>query len=1125
MRTRRSYLDQDLNQMTERRTQHVVLTAKLDGLDVRVLVDSGAGSSYASTQLAQRLKHKKQVKKEPYKLTMADGSPLDQDDGWVKNEIHQAHLRIQNHHEQLSLDIVNIKYDIILGMEWLRKHNPKVDWCTRQLEFPDCSHGEKGDRSPPKVPIRKAIWVRPQGRMLASTEEQGLPAEYKEFKTLFEERPGESALPEHKPWDHEIPIEEGKTPKHSGGLIPLSKKEEDFLKEYIDKNLAKKFIRKSSSGISHGVLFAPKKDGSLRPCIDYRKLNEITKKNRYPLPRIDELQDRLLGAKWFTAIDVRDAYYRIRMKEGEEWKTAFKTRWGLYEYQVMPFGLTNAPASFQELINDTLREYLDIFVVAYLDDILIFSKTYKEHVGHVKKVLTNLREKDLPIKLSKCEFHKHAIGFLGYRVSDQGIGPDPDKVKSIQEWPEPTDVKGVQALLGILNYYRRMIQGFSHLAGPLTALTKKDATFHFGKECRDAFKALKDRLTTEPILAIFDPEKEATVDTDASDYAIGARLTQKAEDGKARTVAYYSRKMTGPELNYDIHDKELLAVVEALKQWRVYLEGPKYPVQIYTDHKNLLYWTTTKQLNRRQVRWAETLASYNFVINHVRGTENTCADALSRRSDYAEGKDPSPASILEKKGNSLVYRKPSTQQLATMEITLSEEQRRSVIQERHDHKTAGHPGINKTIELVTRDFTWPGLRKDIEKYIKECDTCARTKVSRHQPYGKLQSPAMPDEAWSSIAFDFITKLPASKEPLTGVEYDSILVVNDRLTKWAYLEPFKEASNAEEFAYTFMKTIFARHGMPKEIISDRDKLFTSQFWQSLMDLLGTKHKLSTSYHPQTDGQTERTNQTIEQYLRCYINYEQNDWVRLLPMAQFAFNNSAAVTGVSPFYANYGKHPNIDRDPRGIRPMAEKANTTVHRMKELHKMLQKELEFIAIRSAEFANRRRSEGPDLKEGGMVYLLRRNIKTKRPSNKLDHTKIGPFTVEKRLGPVTYRLALPKHMWIHNVFHISLLEPAPRNAKRPGPIYLDKETQQPHYEVERVLGTKTENGQPYYLVHWKGYEHSEDTWEPEGHLTPQTLETYHRTAGAPPSRSNQLQTRKRPDRLERRPARYRGSP
>jgi len=549
--------------------------------------------------------------------------------------------------------------------------------------------------------------------------------------------------------------------------------------------------------------------------------------------------------------------------------------------------------------------------------------------------------------------------------------------------------------------------------------------------------------------------------------------------------------MTGPELNYDIHDKELLAVVESLRQWRVYLEGTKYPVQIYTDHKNLLYWTTTKQLNRRQVRWAETLASYDFRINHVRGTENGRADALSRRPDYSEGVQPQPASILKLSGNTLTYKKPDEATLAIMDIELSEEQKQKVIEERHDDKLAGHPGISKTLELITRDFTWQGMRKDVTTYINACDTCHKAKHSRHKPYGKLQSPAMSKEAWSSIALDFIVKLPKSKEPLTGISYDSILVIVDRLTKYTHLVPYLESSTAEDLAYTFIKTIISQHGTPDEIISDRDKLFTSQFWQSLMDQLGTKHKLSTAYHPQTDGQTERTNQTIEQYLRCYLNYEQDNWVRLLPLAQFAFNNSASVTGISPFYANYGYHPNISRDPQGVKPIAERAKVSVDKLRKLHEALTEELQFITQKTTEYANRKRSEGPDLKKGGMVYLLRKNIKTKRPSNKLDHTKLGPYKIQRKLGPVTYELKVPESMKIHKVFHISLLEPAPDNAQ-PNYVELDEETQEPRYEVDNVLQHETVNGKLRYLVHWKGYQHSEDTWEPTEHLTPEIIQHYH---------------------------------
>ena len=314
------------------RSDHLVLTAKLQKEIVRIILDFEANRSYTSLRLGNKLAYYQRKKDEPYLLTMADGKPVDHEDGWIRNELRDVQLTIGQHTEQISLDIVNIKYDIILGISWLRIHNPTVNWQTRILKFLNCSHEtKKGNRLSPKVPIAKAIQVRPQGRMLASTSIE-LSSEYQDFEDLFKEKKGETALSEYKLQDHEISIEDGKTPNHYRGLIPLSKKEEDFLKDYIEKHLAKGFIRPSKSFIAHGMLFAPKKDGSLRPYIDYRKLNAITKKNRYPLPRIDELQNRLIGAKQFTAIDIRDAYYRIHIKEGEEQKTAFRTRQGHYEY-------------------------------------------------------------------------------------------------------------------------------------------------------------------------------------------------------------------------------------------------------------------------------------------------------------------------------------------------------------------------------------------------------------------------------------------------------------------------------------------------------------------------------------------------------------------------------------------------------------------------------------------------------------------------------------------------------------------------------------------------------------------------------------------------------------------------
>ena len=312
-----------------------------------------------------------------------------------------------------------------------------------------------------------------------------------------------------------------------------------------------------------------------------------------------------------------------------------------------------------------------------------------------------------------------------------------------------------------------------------------------------------------------------------------------------------------------------------------------------------------------------------------------------------------------------------------------------------------------------------------------CDTCIQDRPERHLPYGKLQSPQTPTQAWKSIALDFIVKLPLSEEPLTKVEYDSIMVVTDRLTKFAYFIPFMETSTAEELAYLYYRHVWCHHGMPDEMISDRDKLFTSHFWKSLLDLLGTKQKMSTAFHPQTDGQTEWINSTLEQYLWHYVDYRQTNWVTLLPVAQFAWNHNAGETlKTSPFYANYGFEPKPYGQPWEISAMAEYACVEVEQIKGLQETLALDIKFFAERAAVYANEKCIGSPKLKEGDKVYLLWRNVKTKRPSSKLDHKKLGAFLIKRQLGPVNFELKLPSSMKIHPVFHISLLEPAPPNAK-----------------------------------------------------------------------------------------------
>lgn len=483
------------------------------------------------------------------------------------------------------------------------------------------------------------LWLEDHMTLAATSDIQDpdplsvTPDQYKDFADVFQKKDLDK-LPPHRPYDLTIDLQKDEhgndlLPKPSK-IYPLNQEELKVLKEYIDENLKKGFIRPSKAPRPCPILFVKKKSGELRLCHDYRALNRVTKRNGYPLPLIDELLDRVSGAKIFSKIDLRWGYNNVRIREGDEWKAAFSTRYGQYEPLVMGFGFTNTPACFQHFVNDIFRDIMDIYVVIYLDDILIFSKNEVEHEKHVREVLRRLREHQLFANPKKCDWHVKEVNFLGFYISENGIRMDEDKVNAVTAWETPKNVHDIQVFIGFANFYRRFIRQFSHLAKPLTSLLRKDVKFDWTNECEDAFRALKDAFTTAPILQHPNPQEQFWVETDSSDFARGAVLSQKGEDGLLHPVAFMSKSLAPAELNYDIYDKEMLAIVGSFKSWRVYLEGCPKVVIVYSDHKNLEYFTTTKELSCRQARWSEFLSRFDFEIHYCPGSSAGKPDALSR---------------------------------------------------------------------------------------------------------------------------------------------------------------------------------------------------------------------------------------------------------------------------------------------------------------------------------------------------------------------------------------------------------------------------------------------------------------------------------------------------------------
>ena len=591
-------------------------------------------------------------------------------------------------------------------------------------------------------------------------------------------------------------------------------------------------------------------------CIDYRALNKITIKNRYPLPRIDDLLDQLKHAIYFTKLDLRSGYHQIRVAENDAWKTTFKTKQGLYEWLVMPFGLCNAPATFMRVMNDVFRPFIDDFVIVYLDDILVFSKTWAEHILHVKKVLDVLRKEKLYVKMSKCEFAKTSLVYLGHIIGGGHLRVDPAKVAVIVNWPRPNTVTEIRSFLGAVQYWRKFIYGFSSIDAPLHALTSIKEIFRWGGKHQKAFDTLKKKINTAPVLTLPDLQQPFEIETDASGFAMGAVLMQ----GR-KPVCYHSETFSTMVSNYPTYDKELYALVQSVKKWKHYIMGKE--TIIHTDHQPLQYLQSqTKVQQSRHLRWMGFLQQFHLVIKYKKGIHNKVADMLSRPptnasiilqnsslthesyiEQYVEDKDFKKvyASLIHGKQEENYY--VHNQLLYHLsKLCIPEKERVHVIREAHSSLIAGHFGVSKTLSVLQNHCYCSQMQENVAKYIRGCVMCATSKPSNRK-LGLYTPLPVSSRPWESISMDFVGGLPMSRKG-----HDYLYVVVDRFSKMCILMPCNKQITAEQTAHLFFQNIWVHFGLPMSIVSDRDSRFLGEFWSTLWELMDTKLKKSTDFHP-------------------------------------------------------------------------------------------------------------------------------------------------------------------------------------------------------------------------------------------------------------------------------------
>jgi transposase InsO family protein len=1050
-----------------------------NGQSIEILVDSGASSIYCSKKIAGPRKL----------LSINPMSSVELPDGrqMTTHGVATGQLKMGKYKCHIQAHVIDVlDFDLILGLTWLRTVNPKIDWKTLTLEVKDNVGQTHTILSTLPLPVNKMqealslnmisysgikrTWKRktthlhlmfirtiePQShesssKMLPDVSDTELQRMLKTYESVF--RP---VLPDGPPPERVLKhsIDTGDASPINLNAYPLSTLQLQEQAKQVTELLNKGLIRESASPWGFPVVFVRKTDQTWRMCIDYRALNAVTKKNGYPLPRIQDCLDQLSHARYMTKLDLTSGYWQVRLNEPDMHKTAFNTRQGKFEFVAMPFGLTNAPATFQTLMNSILRPYLDKFVIVYLDDIVIYSRSIEKHRTHVKLVLELLHKHFLYAKPSKCILCVQELDFCGHVVGHGKVRPMESKIKVIRDWPQPTNVHEVRSFLGLAAYYRRFIAGFSRISVPLYDLIKEsDADVRKQKFrkiiwsaiCEQAFVQLKELLTSQPVLALPDDSRPFLIETDASDWAIGCSLLQADENGRTHPVAYDGRKLSTTEFNYPVHEKELLAIKNAIRVWRYYIDNGKETI-VLTDHESLKYMQTTKTPSKRLARWIAEFQEYNLRIQYRPGKYAIVPDAISRRPDFLGALRDTQSNVSDDKFQNamiaLLEKGTEPEDPTFREVILSQKDKfaietsnssgklvrildngqyapyieplyRADLIERM-HNEYGHLGNPGLLGVLEQRGWWHTIQKDVQTYVRFCPNCQVSQrqqlgLERERPLHLASTTIQPFERW---ALDFIGILPTTPN---GNKW--IITAIDYATGWPIAKATSDAlaSTVADFLHD---EIFVHYGAPMELLSDNGTNIVGDVVRYYTQQLGLKHRTTTPYHPRTNGKVERFNGLLGSILTRYLMGKPTKlWDQYLSQALFATRVRVhATTKQSPFYLLYGIHPRLPSDENPIRPI-EIANPTDSHEKRIAELAnarteanrrtyQKALNATTVRD-ELVTQTSFKPDD-------YVLVRHPNPQKFESKW----YGPYKVTRCMPLGTYQLADPNDRPLRNLIN-----------------------------------------------------------------------------------------------------------